>query len=167
RSEAKRRKSRTANLALIGAAPRNELDQIAESLVHPLRNAAAARGQTRATWPERIAQRLANRYGRKAVELERFAYDLNLAVPLGERVNHLQAEVAWAARRELALSIDDVLARRMRLAQELPDRGAAIAPLVAAVLGSELGWDKRRQGTEVRRYLEVARREYGLPWASD
>ena len=35
-----------------------------------------------------------------------------------------QAEVAWAARRELALTLDDVLARRMRLAQELPDRGA-------------------------------------------
>jgi len=166
RSEAKRRKSRTANLALIGAAPRDELDQIAESLVHPLRDAAAARGQTRATWPERIARRLANRYGREAVELERFAYDLDLAVPLGERVDHLQAEVAWAARRELALSIDDVLARRLRLAQELPDRGAAIAPTVAAILGGELGWDEARQAEEVAAYLVTARREYGLPWQS-
>ena len=31
----------------------------------------------------------------------------------------------WAVRHELALSLDDVLARRTRLAQELPDRGAA------------------------------------------
>jgi hypothetical protein len=54
----------------------------------------------------------------------------------------------------------------MRLAQELPDRGAAIAPVVAAVLGAELGWDKRRQATEVGRYLDIARREYGLPWAT-
>ena len=53
----------------------------------------------------------------------------------------------------------------MRLAQELPDRGAAIAPRVAAVLGEELGWDEARQAEEVARYLETARREYGLPWA--
>ena len=37
--------------------------------------------------------------------------------------------------------LDDVLARRMRLSQELPDRGASIAPRVAAILGGELGWD--------------------------
>jgi glycerol-3-phosphate dehydrogenase len=54
----------------------------------------------------------------------------------------------------------------MRLAQELPDRGAAIAPRVAAVLGAELGWDEARQSAEVDRYLETARREYGLPWAT-
>jgi glycerol-3-phosphate dehydrogenase len=94
------------------------------------------------------------------------AHELDLALPLGEGVDHLQAEVAWAARHELALSIDDVLARRMRLAQELPDRGASIAPRVAAVLGAELGWDEAQQAAEIDRYLESARREYGLPWAT-
>ncbi len=166
RTEARKRRSRTADLPLVGAAPRDELDQIAVSLVRPLRDAAAARGETRATWPERVARRLADRYGREAPDVVTLARELNLAAPLGERIDHLQAEVAWAARRELALSIDDVLARRMRLAQELPDRGASVAPRVATVLGAELGWDKRRQATEVRRYLDTARREYGLPWAT-
>src|SRR6185295_12495469 len=124
------------------------------------------RGETRATWPARVARRLADRYGREASDVVTLARELNLAVPLGERIDHLQAEVAWAARHELAMSIDDVLARRMRLAQELPDRGASIAPVVAAVLGAELGWDKRRQATEITRYLETARREYGVPWAT-
>ena len=166
RTEARKRRSQTADLPLLGAAPREELDQIAASLERPLRDAAAVRGETRATWPARIARRLADRYGREAPEVVTLARELNLAAPLGERIDHLQAEVAWAARNELALSIDDVLARRMRLAQELPDRGAAVAPGVAAVLGRELGWDKRRQGTEVKRYLDVARREYGVPWST-
>ena len=166
RTEARKRRSKTGDLPLVGAAPRDELDQIATSLVRPLRDAAAARGETRATWPERVARRLADRYGREAPDVVTLARELNLATPLGERIDHLHAEVAWAARRELALSIDDVLARRMRLAQELPDRGASIAPGVAAVLGPELGWDKRRQATEVKRYLDTARREYGLPWAT-
>ena len=165
RRDARRRRSATGDLALVGAAPTDELSQIGASLEAPLRDAAAARGQANASWPGRIARRLADRYGREAPELVRMGRELDLAVPLGERVDHLQAEVAWAARHELALSLDDVLARRMRLAQELPDRGAAIAPRVAAVLGEELGWDEARQADEVGRYLETARREYGLPWA--
>jgi glycerol-3-phosphate dehydrogenase len=166
RTEARRRRSGTANLQLVGAAPRAELDQIAASLERPLREAAAMRGQTRITWPARIARRLADRYGREATEVVALGRELDLLAPLGERIDHLQAEVAWAARHELALSLDDVLARRMRLAQELPDRGAAIARRVAAVLGAELGWDDERQAIEVDRYLATARREYGFPWAT-
>jgi glycerol-3-phosphate dehydrogenase len=165
RTEARKRRSRTAELPLMGSAPRSELDQVAASLERPLRDAAAQRGQTRVTWPSRVARRLADRYGREATEVARLSHELDLAVPLGERIDHLQGEVAWAARYELALSLDDVLARRMRLAQELPDRGASIAPRVAAILGSELGWDEDRQADEVARYLASARREYGLPWS--
>ncbi len=165
RQEARRRRSGTAELPLVGAAPRSELEQIGASLERPLRDAAAARGETRATWPARVGVRLADRFGREAIEVMSMARDLDLAAPLGIGVDHIQAEVAWAARKELALSLDDVLARRMRLAQELPDRGASIAPGVAAVLGAELGWDVDRQAAEVERYIETARREYGLPWA--
>jgi glycerol-3-phosphate dehydrogenase len=166
RTEARRRKSATAELPLVGAAPLAELDEVATSLERPLRDAAAAHGQANAKWPARVARRLADRYGREAPEVVALAHELDLAAPLGEGVDHLQAEVAWAVRHELALSIDDVLARRMRLAQELPDRGASIAPVVATVLGDELGWDAARQAAEVASYLESARREYGLPWAT-
>jgi glycerol-3-phosphate dehydrogenase len=75
----------------------------------------------------------------------------------------LEAEVAWAAERELAMSLDDVLARRMRLAMTLRDRGASIAPRVAAITGQVLGWDGTRRETEAARYLEGARREFDVP----
>ena len=163
--DARRRKSMTAELPLVGAAPRDELDAVAASLERPLRDAAASRGDANATWPGRVARRLADRYGREAADVMALASELDLASPLGDGVDHLGAEVAWAARHELALTIDDVLARRMRLAQELPDRGASIAPRVAVILGDELGWDAARQSAEVDAFLQSARREYGLPWA--
>lgn len=163
RRDAKRRPSRTKELPLVGAAPRSELDQIADSLVQPLRDAAAARGETRAPWPPRVARRLADRHGRQAVDVMALASELDLAAPLGLGIDHLEAEVAWAARHELALSVDDVLARRMRLAQELPDRAASIAPRVAEILGDELGWDAHRQDREVAAYRSTARREYAVP----
>jgi glycerol-3-phosphate dehydrogenase len=164
RTEARRRRSRTADLPVIGAASRDELAQIAASLERPLRDAAAAHGQAKPSWAGRVARRLADRFGREAPDVVALGRDLDLAMPLREGVDHVQAEVAWAARHELALSIDDVLARRMRLAQELPDRGASIAARVAAILGDELDWDEDRQATEVDAYVETARREYGLPW---
>ena len=52
----------------------------------------------------------------------------------------------------------------MRLAQVLPDRGAAIAPRVAELMAAELVWDAPRQAAEVEAYLEGARREYSVPW---
>jgi glycerol-3-phosphate dehydrogenase len=61
------------------------------------------------------------------------------------------------------MSVDDVLARRMRIAHELPDRGAEVAPRVAAILGPELGWDAARQGREVSAFLAGARREFAVP----
>ena len=89
--------------------------------------------------------------------------ELGLLGRLVEGEEHLEAEVAWAARHELALSIDDVLARRMRLVQELPDRGASIAPRVAEILGAELGWDDRRRASEVAWFLGGADREFAIP----
>jgi len=164
--ESKRRPSGTAELPVIGAAPRDELDQIGGSLERPLREAAGMLGEADATWPARIAHRLASRHGRQAPDVVALGRELDLVAPLGDGTDHLQAEVAWAARHELALTIDDVLARRMRLAQERPDHAASLAPRVAEILGPELGWDAARQAREVDAYLEVARREYGLPWAT-
>ena len=71
--------------------------------------------------------------------------------------------MAWAARQELALGLDDVLSRRTRLAQELPDRGAAIAARAARILGAELGWGDARQTLEVQNYLALAQREFAVP----
>ena len=63
----------------------------------------------------------------------------------------LEAEVAWAVRHELALSVDDVLSRRLRLSPEMPDRGASVAPRVAAIMARELGWTDGAREREARR----------------
>ncbi len=52
------------------------------------------------------------------------------------------------------MHLDDVLARRTRIAIEVPDRGAAAAPRVAALMAAELGWDGERQQQEVARYRD-------------
>lgn len=80
---------------------------------------------------------------------------------LGQRLlpelEFLRAEVVWAARFELARTVEDVLARRVRLL--FLDAAAAVrsAPVVAALLAEELGRDARWQEQQVADFATVAR----------
>ena len=141
----------TTTRRLVGAADRAELDRIAVSI------AAAA------SLEPAIAARLVARHGTQAPDVVALGREAGLLGNLVDGEDHLEAEVAWAARHELALSIDDVLARRMRIVHELPDRAASIATRVASILGAELGWDEARQAAEVSTFLDGARREFAVP----
>jgi glycerol-3-phosphate dehydrogenase len=152
--EAKRRASRTADLPLQGALALTDI---------PSASTAVAREHGISA---EVATSLVDRHGTDAPKVAELGAQLGLLSPVADGFPFLQAEIAWAARTELALSLDDVLARRLRLVHELPDRGAQIAPRVAAILGAELGWDERRQAVEVDRFLTAARAEFGLPETS-
>ena len=95
-------------------------------------------------------QRLAARYGHAAHDVLAVARERGeLAQPIVEGLPDLLAEVAFAARREQALTLADVLLRRTRLGllagRELGDQGTL--ERVAAALGAELAWDEARQAT--------------------
>ncbi|HEY2916603.1 MAG TPA: glycerol-3-phosphate dehydrogenase C-terminal domain-containing protein, partial [Candidatus Limnocylindrales bacterium] len=159
RDAARDRPSRTHDQPLLGAAPVSDLDRLAGGIG----------GGSLASLDPLAAGRLVRRHGTEAPEVLELGRELGLVAgdgrPQGLGVaGLLAAEVAWAGRHELARSLDDVLARRMRLAQVLPDRGASIAPFAAELLGRELGWPAARQAAEVERYLAGARAEYGVPW---
>ena len=153
RDEAKRRPSETAERRLVGAADGDALARIAGELstIPDVRDIGSE-----------TATRLVARHGTESPAVVALGTELGLLHPLVPGRFFLEAEVAWAARHELALSLDDVLARRTRLAQELPDRGAAIAPRVAGILGAELDWGEARQRLEVDSFLVSARREFSV-----
>jgi glycerol-3-phosphate dehydrogenase len=149
---ARARPSQTVDRRLVGAADSDALERIAAEL--ETIPAVAAVGPDVA--------RLVSRHGTEAPAVVSLAVEMDLVRELVPGRPFLEAEVTWAARHELALSLDDMLARRTRLAQELPDRGAEVAPRVAELLGAELGWGETRQAREVEAYLELARREYSV-----
>jgi glycerol-3-phosphate dehydrogenase len=143
--------SGTAELALVGAAPRPALARLASEL-------AARTGLEPAS-----VEALVDRHGTEAARVLALGSELDLLRPLGPGIRQLEAEVAWAVRHEMALGIDDVLARRMRLAMALPDRGAAIVDRVADIVGRELGWDEAARRRAAAEYLANAHREYDVP----
>ena len=148
------RASATERLPILGAAARAELDALAATLTPRL----AVHGLER-----RHADRLVARHGTLATDVVDMAERLDLVGTIGPDSDHLEAEIVWAAREELALGLSDVLVRRTRLAQELPDRAASVAPRVAALLGAELGWDDRRRAIEISTFLRKAHRDFDVP----
>jgi glycerol-3-phosphate dehydrogenase len=149
--------SKTASMPLVGAASRDELDKLATELATELADDAGLDvGRARA---------LVDRHGTGARDVVKLGREQDLLRPLADDRTELEAEVAWAVEQELALGLDDVLSRRMRLSMSRRDRGASLAPRVAQILGDRLGWDAERQSAEVDDYLTNARREYDVPGA--
>jgi glycerol-3-phosphate dehydrogenase len=75
---------------------------------------------------------------------------------LHPRLPYIQAEIVWAAREELCMTVEDALSRRTR--SLLLDAGAAIecAPLVASLLAAELGRDESWKTQQINFFRELA-----------
>jgi glycerol-3-phosphate dehydrogenase len=74
--------------------------------------------------------------------------------PLPGADDYIGAEVVYAASHEGALHLEDVLARRTRISIEAWDRGVSAAPVAAALMAGELGWDAQRTKKEINNYLK-------------
>ncbi len=103
---------------------------------------------------------LAGRYGSAAAEIKALvALDPDLGEPLVDGQPYLRAEAVYAAQREMATTLDDVLLRRTRA--HLFDRPATrqAAPAIAELLAAELGWDEAEIQRQVEHYLRICTAE--------
>jgi glycerol-3-phosphate dehydrogenase len=75
---------------------------------------------------------------------------------LHPRLPYIQAEIVWAAREELCMTVEDAMSRRTRAL--LLDAAAALecAPLVAELLAGELGQDKAWEERQIKEFHELA-----------
>lgn len=94
------------------------------------------------------------RYGALAVEVSTLAHgDAGLGERVTGDVGDLMAEVAYAVDREMAVSLTDVLARRLHVHLRSRELGERTARAVAGLMAAHLGWSAERVEDEVRCYL--------------
>ena len=74
------------------------------------------------------------------------AADRALQRPIAGAEAYLAAEAVHACTHQGALDLDDILARRLRVSIEVPDRGRAAAAAVAPLVAPVLGWSQERVG---------------------
>lgn len=77
-------------------------------------------------------------------------------LPLHERLPYRTGEVIWAARYELARTVEDVLARRTRALLLDAQASKEAAPKVARLLAGELGFDEAWQQRQIEAYNALA-----------
>ncbi|SKC44594.1 glycerol-3-phosphate dehydrogenase/oxidase [Ohtaekwangia koreensis] len=79
-----------------------------------------------------------------------------LAEKINPALNTIHAEVVWAAKAEMARTVEDVLARRTR--GLFLDAAASIemAPTVARLLADSLGYDEAWQREQIEEYTQLA-----------
>lgn len=99
------------------------------------------------------AAHLAERFGTEA----RFITELltqqpTTRAPVVDGLPYVYAEVVHAVRHEMAITIDDVLARRTRSRLFAREASAAAADRVASLMAAELGWTEEQRSAHVSDY---------------
>jgi glycerol-3-phosphate dehydrogenase len=106
------------------------------------------------------AAHLAGRYGGEASLVSALLDgDGLLGAPLVPGLPYIAAEAVYAARHEMARTLDDVLSRRTRARLLARDASAAAAPAVARLIAPELGWDRGEEARQVRAYTDSVHHE--------
>ncbi|NNC49172.1 MAG: glycerol-3-phosphate dehydrogenase/oxidase [Flaviramulus sp.] len=80
----------------------------------------------------------------------------DLGEKLHPRLEFLKAEVVWAVRNEMARTIEDVLARRVRILFLDAHAAIEIAPIVATILAKELKKDENWRVKQISSFIEIA-----------
>ena len=79
-----------------------------------------------------------------------------MAQKLSPKYDYTVAEVVWAVRQEMARTVEDVLARRVRLLFLDARVAVDVAPQVAKVMAAELGKDQKWIDRQVEEFTGVA-----------
>lgn len=111
--------------------------------------------------PPSTASHLLHSYGsnyQALVELMRD--DERLRRPLVEGLPHVAAEIVYAARDEMALTIADALARRTRIAMLAGRKSLDCSRTVGEFMAGELGWDP----DEIERQVNAFRIEFAAEY---
>lgn len=96
-------------------------------------------------------------YGSDAPAIRQLiAADATLGHPLDSQLPYTEAEVLWAAREEMARTVEDVLARRSRALFLNAKAAIRMAPRVAAILAAELGRDAQWQAQQIEAFNQIA-----------
>ena len=102
---------------------------------------------------------LIGRFGAEAAAIQALVdADPALGEPLVPGLEYLRAEAVYAARHEMAHTLDDVLSRRTRARVLARDASIDAASAVADLIAPELGWSADERAREVCDYRQAAAR---------
>jgi glycerol-3-phosphate dehydrogenase len=136
------------------------VDAVLESLKMSAKRCATKRLTLHGATSRNRHDHLVSRFGTQAPAIrELIKADASLGAPLIAGLPYLRAEAVYCARNEFAVTLEDVLSRRVRGLLYDRHATAAAARDVARLIAPDLGWDETRIDDEVKRFADVCARE--------
>lgn len=97
-------------------------------------------------------------YGADAEEIKKIiAKNTNFGEKLHVDLPYTAAEVVWAIRNEMARTVEDILARRLRALFLNAKAAIEIAPKVTKIMARELGKDDSWQTAQIAEFNQIAK----------
>ena len=138
---------RTASTAL----PGGDLDRFER-----YRGAAAAALEESWGLSRPAAYHLVDTYGTEYLKVLAYArHSPDLLRPLAPEVPVLAVEAVYAVEEEMALTLEDFMARRTELMLFEPQHGLEAAGRAAELMGEALAWGRRQRQEEMERYRQA------------
>ncbi len=110
-------------------------------------------------YPRATAQHLVHHYGSEVPAVLRLAHESPpLREPIAKGHPALRAELVHAIRREMAITLGDLLIRRTHVFYEVRGHAMAEAAELVDLAAEEMGWDARRKAAELSSYLHLVGR---------
>ena len=120
------------------------------------RQAAAAALEESWGLSRQAALHLPDTYGTEYLKVLAYArHSPDLLRPLAPDVPVLAAEAIYAVEEEMALTLEDFMARRTDLMLFEPQHGLEAAGRAADLMGEALGWDRHQRNEEMERYRQA------------
>jgi len=96
-------------------------------------------------------------YGSDAISINKIAEDeKSLAEKIGSDFQNIKAEIIWHVRNEMARTVEDVLARRLRILLLDAKASISMAPIVAKIMAGELKKSSDWEKDQIDKYTRLA-----------
>lgn len=88
-----------------------------------------------------------------------------LSSPLVQVANHdqLKTQVTWILQNEMVQHLDDLMLRRIRAGNMMPNGGAEVLDLIQPLCTQYLAWDEARWQEELVNYQQIIASSYSVP----
>ncbi|MBN2169286.1 MAG: glycerol-3-phosphate dehydrogenase/oxidase [Actinobacteria bacterium] len=84
--------------------------------------------------------------------------DGSMAEKLSPEIPYIKAQVEFATRNEMALTVTDFMVRRSEIFYTATDQGISVSDSVADIMGDALNWSSEEKTLQAEKYRDIVKR---------
>jgi glycerol-3-phosphate dehydrogenase len=134
------------------------MNKIMRSGILPLKNGSTENLRIHGYSPEEDKENRLSLYGSDKIQIQKLQMENEYyAQTLNNETSITVAQVIWAVSNEMARTVEDVLARRVRVLFTNSKLAVKLAPKVAGIMMKELNQNEEWENNQVETFMKLAK----------